>query len=85
MFVEDKVYDEFVDKSVARASRRTVGDSFDAGTEQGPQVDGIQFDKVMSYIDSGKCEGAELLTGGKRVGDGGTSLNQPCLPTRRMK
>jgi aldehyde dehydrogenase (NAD+) len=71
LFVEDKVYDEFVDKSVARASRRTVGDPFDAGTEQGPQIDGIQFDKVMSYIDSGKCEGAELLTGGKRVGDRG--------------
>jgi aldehyde dehydrogenase (NAD+) len=71
LFVEDKVYDEFVDKSVARASRRTVGDPFDASTEQGPQIDSIQFDKVMSYIDSGKCEGAELLTGGKRVGDKG--------------
>ena len=71
LFVEDKVYDEFVDKSVARASRRTVGDPFDASTEQGPQIDSIQFDKVMSYIDSGKCEGAELLTGGKRVGDTG--------------
>ena len=71
LFVEDKVYDEFVDKSVARASRRTVGDPFDASTEQGPQIDSIQFDKVMSYIDSGKCEGAELLTGGKRVGDQG--------------
>jgi aldehyde dehydrogenase (NAD+) len=71
LFVEDKVYDEFVDKSVARASRRKVGDPFDASTEQGPQIDSIQFDKVMSYIDSGKCEGAELLTGGKRVGDRG--------------
>ena len=71
LFVEDKIYDEFVDKSVARASRRTVGDPFDASTEQGPQIDSIQFDKVMSYIDSGKCEGAELLTGGKRVGDRG--------------
>jgi aldehyde dehydrogenase (NAD+) len=71
LFVEDKVYDQFVDKSVARASRRTVGDPFDATTEQGPQIDGTQFDKVMSYIDSGKCEGAELLTGGKRVGNTG--------------
>jgi aldehyde dehydrogenase (NAD+) len=71
LFVEEKVYDEFVEKSVARASRRTVGDPFDANTEQGPQIDGTQFDKVMSYIDSGKREGAELLTGGKRVGDRG--------------
>ena len=85
LFVEDKIYDEFVEKSVARASRRTVGDPFEASTEQGPQIDGTQFDKVMSYIDSGKCEGAELLTGGKRVGDRGTLLNRPCLPTSRMK
>jgi aldehyde dehydrogenase (NAD+) len=71
LFVEDKVYDEFVEKSVARAARRTVGDPFEASTEQGPQIDGTQFNKVMSYIDSGLCEGAELLTGGKRVGDRG--------------
>jgi aldehyde dehydrogenase (NAD+) len=71
LFVEEKIYDEFVEKSVNRASRRTVGDPFDAGTEQGPQIDGIQFDKVMSYIDSGKREGAELLLGGKRVGERG--------------
>jgi aldehyde dehydrogenase (NAD+) len=71
LFVEEKVYDEFVEKSVARARRRTVGDPFDESTEQGPQIDGTQFDKVMSYIDVGKREGAELLTGGKRVGDRG--------------
>ena len=71
LFVEEKVYDEFVEKSVARASRRAVGDPFEVSTEQGPQIDSTQFDKVMSYIDSGKREGAQLLTGGKRVGDRG--------------
>lgn len=71
LFVQEQIYDEFVEKSVARASRRTVGNPFDAATEQGPQIDGIQFDKVMSYIDSGKGEGAELLTGGKRACDPG--------------
>jgi aldehyde dehydrogenase (NAD+) len=71
LFVEEKAYDEFVEKSVARASRRTVGDPFDANTEQGPQIDGTQFHKVMSYIDSGRREGAELLTGGKQAGDRG--------------
>src|SRR5271168_3794861 len=54
LYVEEKIYDEFVEKSVARAGRRTVGDPFDASTEQGPQIDGTQFDKVMSYIDEGK-------------------------------
>jgi aldehyde dehydrogenase (NAD+) len=71
LFVEEKVYDEFVEKSVERAGRRTVGDPFDPTVEQGPQIDRTQFDKVMSYIDAGKQEGADLLIGGKRVGDHG--------------
>jgi aldehyde dehydrogenase (NAD+) len=71
LFVERKAYDEFVERSVDRAKRRTVGDPFDANTEQGPQVDDAQFDKVMSYIESGKKEGAKLLCGGGRVGDRG--------------
>jgi aldehyde dehydrogenase (NAD+) len=71
LFVEDKVYDEFVEKSVARAARRTVGNPFDPAIEQGPQIDRTQFDKVMSYIDAGKREGADLLVGGKAVGDDG--------------
>jgi aldehyde dehydrogenase (NAD+) len=71
LFVEESAYDAFVEKSVARAKRRTVGDPLDATTEQGPQIDSVQFEKVMSYIDSGKREGAELLTGGHRVGETG--------------
>jgi aldehyde dehydrogenase (NAD+) len=71
LFVERKVYDEFVDRSVARAQKRTVGDPLDPGTEQGPQVDDVQFEKVMGYIESGRQEGAKLLCGGARVGDRG--------------
>jgi aldehyde dehydrogenase (NAD+) len=71
LFVEEKCYDEFVEKSVARAKKRTVGDPFDKITEQGPQVDSDQFNKVMSYIEAGKQEKATLRTGGKRVGDKG--------------
>ncbi len=71
VFVEEKIYDKFVEKSGARARRRTVGDPFDPQTDQGPQVDQAQFDKVMGYIDSGKQEGATLVCGGSRVGDRG--------------
>ena len=60
LFVEEKVYDEFVERSVARAKKRTVGNPFDPNTEQGPQVDEDQFNKVMGYIQSGKSEGAKL-------------------------
>ena len=37
-FVEEKVYDEFVERSAERAKKRTVGNPFDASNEQGPQV-----------------------------------------------
>ena len=54
-----------------RPGRPLIGDPFSADTEQGPQVDQDQFNKVMSYIDAGKREGASLLCGGSRVGDRG--------------
>jgi len=71
LFVEEKCYDEFVAKSVDRAKKRTVGNPFDKKTEQGPQVDQDQFNKVMGYIETGKKENAKLLAGGNRVGDKG--------------
>jgi aldehyde dehydrogenase (NAD+) len=71
LFVEEKAYDQFVEKSVARAKARKVGDPFDEASEQGPQVDDVQFEKVMSYIEAGKQDGASLLTGGNRVGNRG--------------
>jgi aldehyde dehydrogenase (NAD+) len=71
LFVEEKAYDEFVQRSGERAKKRKVGDPFDAATEQGPQVDEDQFNKVMGFIESGKKQGAKLVCGGNRVGDRG--------------
>jgi aldehyde dehydrogenase (NAD+) len=71
VFVEEKIYDQFVEKSGARARKRKVGNPFDPMTEQGPQVDQAQFDKVMGFIESGQSQGAKLVCGGERVGDRG--------------
>ncbi|KAF4677940.1 Aldehyde dehydrogenase [Perkinsus chesapeaki] len=71
IYVQRGVYDEFVRKAVERAKCRKVGDPKDIATDQGPQVDKIQFDRVMSYIQSGIDEGADLLCGGKRLGSKG--------------
>ncbi len=71
LFVEEKVHAEFVEKVVARAKQRKIGNPFDPETTQGPQVDRDQFDKIMSYIDKGKSEGAQCLTGGSRFGSKG--------------
>lgn len=71
LFVQEKVYDAFVAKCVEKAKKRVVGDPKDAKTDQGPQIDQEQFNKILGYIESGKTQGAKLLTGGCRVGDKG--------------
>ncbi|XP_005403230.1 PREDICTED: aldehyde dehydrogenase, mitochondrial [Chinchilla lanigera] len=70
-FVQESVYEEFVERSVARAKARVVGNPFESQTEQGPQVDETQFKKILGYIKSGKEEGAKLLCGGGAAADRG--------------
>jgi len=71
LFVEQSIHEKFVEKILAITKKRKVGDPLDPATEQGPQVSDEQFQKVMSYIDSGRRDGAQMLCGGKRVGDRG--------------
>lgn len=71
LFVEDEIHDEFVDRMAEKNQSRKVGDPFDLDTEQGPQVDQAQFDKILQYVEYGKQDGAKLVTGGKRHGDKG--------------
>jgi aldehyde dehydrogenase (NAD+) len=78
VFVEETIYERFVEMSAARARKRVVGDPFDPSTELGPLVDQSQFEKVMGYIDSGRGDGATLLCGGERIGDRGYFL-QPTV------
>jgi len=70
IFVHESIYDEFVEKSVAKAKARSVGDPF-TEVDQGPQVDQIQFNRIMSYIDSGREAGLNLAVGGARATDKG--------------
>lgn len=71
LFVEHRIHDEFVDRVLKRTKRQKLGDPFDPQTTQGPQVSQEQFDKVLGYIDTGRREGAHLLTGGNRHGQKG--------------
>ncbi|GCB75760.1 hypothetical protein scyTo_0016469, partial [Scyliorhinus torazame] len=70
-YVQESIYNQFVEQSVERAKLRTVGDPFDSKNEQGPQVDEEQFKKILGYISSGKKEGAKLLCGGGVAADRG--------------
>lgn len=71
VFVHRSRHEEFVEKLQALTEQRKVGDPFAPETQQGPQVDLSQFEKIMSYIEKGKEQGARCVTGGKRVGDQG--------------
>lgn len=67
-FVQEGIYDAFVAKAAEMARTRKVGDAFAEGTQQGPQVDEEQFNKILGYIESAQKEGAKLQAGGKRFG-----------------
>ncbi|MEZ6091013.1 MAG: aldehyde dehydrogenase family protein, partial [Pirellulaceae bacterium] len=71
LFVEERAHDEFLDKLTALTKARRVGNPLDSQTEQGPQVDQAQFDKIMGFIEKGQQEGAKCVSGGNRVGDKG--------------
>jgi acyl-CoA reductase-like NAD-dependent aldehyde dehydrogenase len=70
-YVQEGIYDKFVEKAVERAKKRTTGDPFDPNNEAGPQIDDDQFKKILELIESGKKEGAKLMCGGTRLGDKG--------------
>ena len=71
VFAQAQVYDAFVERLAEKVKGRKLGDPFDPATQQGPQVDKAQYDKIMSYIEKGKSQGARCVTGGERHGDKG--------------
>lgn len=70
-YVQEGIYDEFVRKAADMARNRKVGCGFEKDVQQGPQIDQAMFDRIMSYIEYGKKDGAKLETGGKRWGTEG--------------
>ena len=71
LFLEKSIHEEFVDKLSNKAANMRVGNPEDTGTQMGAQVSKEQFDKILGYIETGKQEGAKLVTGGERCGERG--------------
>lgn len=66
ILVHETIYTKFVDLFIGRVKQTSkVGNPFEAGTFQGPQVSKAQYERVLSYIEKGKQEGATLRFGGK--------------------
>ena len=65
--VHESIYDQFMERAVARVQAIKVGHPLDAATMLGAQASNDQLEKILSYIDIGQKEGVKVLTGGGRL------------------
>jgi len=70
LFVHESLYDRFVSQFVEKAEKLKVGDPMDQTTQIGSLISPKHLERVDGYVKLGKEEGAEVLTGGKRPGNG---------------
>lgn len=80
VFVEDCIHDEYVARVIEEVKSFKIGDPLDLSTAHGPQNHRAHFESLLSYIETGVNEGANLIHGGKRVGDKGLFL-EPAIFT----
>jgi aldehyde dehydrogenase len=66
VLIEESIYDKFIERALARVATIKQGNPLDAATMLGAQASQEQLEKILSYLDIGKQEGAECLTGGER-------------------
>ena len=64
--IHEKIYDRFMDRALKRVADIKQGNPLDPATMIGAQASSEQLEKILSYIDIGKQEGAKLLAGGER-------------------
>ncbi|MEM8499623.1 MAG: aldehyde dehydrogenase family protein [Pseudomonadota bacterium] len=65
--VQETIYDDFIERVLARAQNIQQGDPFDTDTMIGAQASQEQFEKIMSYMEVARNEGAEFLLGGNKA------------------
>ena len=70
LFVHDSIYEEFVDKFVDKTRKLRVGDPLEMTTQVGSLISPRHLERVDSYVNIGRDEGAEVLAGGERAGNG---------------
>ncbi|KAI0059770.1 aldehyde dehydrogenase [Artomyces pyxidatus] len=80
IYVQSQIYDQFLEAFTKKALSLKLGDPFAVDSYQGPQVSQVQYDRIMSYIDSGKQQGATVHLGGERHGTEGFWI-QPTIFT----
>jgi aldehyde dehydrogenase len=69
--IQESIYDRFMERAVARTAKIIQGNPLDPSTMVGAQASNDQLEKILSYLDIGKQEGAKVLIGGERAHLGG--------------
>ena len=67
IFVQDTIYDKFLDAIKAKFESVKVGLPWEAETQMGSQIDNRQLEKILNYVEIGKSEGAKVITGGAKA------------------
>ena len=62
--IAESIYDQFIERAVARTNAIVIGNPLDTDTMMGAQASNDQLEKILSYLDIGQAEGAQVLTGG---------------------
>ena len=81
LFVQESIYDDFCNRFVEKTKRIRVGDPLDPNTQIGAIISKSQQEKVEGYIQTGREEGARVLTGGSRPEDPALARGNFLLPT----
>ena len=79
LYVPGDMFDDVVSALAERAGKTRLGAGLDPSTQLGPLVSQAQLERVASYVDSGRSQGAELLTGGARPAGNGGYFFEPTL------
>ncbi len=81
VFVQEGIYDEFLEKLVTAFNKINVGDPMDPNTQMGSQINETQVKKILSYIDIAKKDGATIACGGERYTENGCDKGCFLRPT----
>jgi aldehyde dehydrogenase (NAD+) len=81
LFVEGRIYEDFVGRVSEFARELRVGDTLDPQTQIGPLVSAQQLERVTGYLAAGKAEGARTMVGGARASEGALAASYYVAPT----
>lgn len=79
LYVHKSIHDRVVEGIAAESHKLKIGHGLNLDTTMGPLISSAQLQKVMGFLDQGKADGADIVTGGGRIGDTGFFMEPTVL------